>query len=228
MEDLKTKEEIEEEERQIVRDKISSCHVAYHKGYDIDISIKQNIFICYEQTSGTFFFGKKYNMKSPSYIFINENYLYILQGTSSNENFPDLRRIKSKYDLYKLYDYNIESKDKNFEFSFDFIIDEDVSERKIKKVLFPEKDGDAFEDELLETLGKLDSVYLETEGEKEDNENGKDNIEDVFDSKIMGPFSSNIKRNQDKKNIHNSDSLKESFDSKTSSRIMLGKNSIFE
>ena len=54
-------------------------------------------------------------------------------------------------------------------------------------MLFPEKDGDAFEDELLETLGKLDSVYLETVGEKEDNENGKDNIEDVFDSKIMGP-----------------------------------------
>lgn len=151
-----------EKERELFIDKISHCHCLYQKGYDIDIGIKNNIFKIYEQKSGKLFFGdKKYIFNKPSYAFIDEHFLYILNGVGNNKHKPDEKRIREKYDLFYLFDYENYKRDNNCEFIFEIIDGTSEVDRITIRFLVDGKDADRFKNELNNTLEKIDSIYLD-------------------------------------------------------------------
>lgn len=91
-------------------DKTSSCHIMFHSGADIDITTKK-IFECVEEVSNRSFllFKRKYKIKT--FIFIEEQYMYLLKDIIINKNNEKLRRISIRYDLNQLFDYKVLKQD---------------------------------------------------------------------------------------------------------------------
>ena len=147
------------------------------KGLDIDISTKKDLFFCYEKMQNkTFFTTKKYN-KVQSILFIDEHYLYILKNVSINKSNDNLRRISDKYDLNKLFDYTINLHNNDYEFCFDFLIEDNFLNQKKKYLLFEEKEAKMFENYLLNTLDKIDSIYVSENNEENDEEEKEEEVE---------------------------------------------------
>ena len=137
------------------------------------------------------------------------------------------------YDLNKLFDYTINKVDDNYEFSFDFLVEDNFLDRKKKNLLFEEKEADMFENGLLSTLEKIDSVYIshnnedneeEEEGNEEKNEEKKDDDEKNNQLNIN---KGKIQADKDKitkriflRNTYGIGERKESLDAKSSSRFI--------
>ena len=214
-------------------DKISFCHFIIHKGTDLDISNKK-IYLCNERIkSGSFFTSKKYN-NIQTILLIDEHYLYLLKNKTIAHNNPNLRRINEICDLNKLFDYTINKVDDYYEFSLDFLLEDNFLDRKKKNLLFEEKEADLFENGLIDTLEKIDTVYIdqnneqeqeEEEDENEDkNEDKKDDEKDKED-KIIKENKMQIDKEKNSKriflrNAYGIGERKESLDAKSSSRFI--------
>ena len=177
-------------------------------------------------------------------LFIEEHYLYFLKDIIINKNNENLRRINNKYDLNKLFDYKIDKKDKNSLITLDFLHDDNILERILKKIEFEEKEGENFEKYLVDTLQKIDSVFFDeifgdndeddNEGEEEEdekdegkNDGEKNEKEDKNENKNM-ENQEGINENKIKKKVFkriNFDEGKDSINSnlKSSSRFVLKK-----
>ena len=208
-------------------DKISHCHVIFQKGFDIDINTIK-YYTCNEKIS-KLFTKNKYN-KIQTLLFIDEHYLYFLKDTIINQNNPNQRRIYDKYDINNLFDYNINKKDNNkYEFILDFLLDQSFLDRKIRTLLFEEKEAEKFENDLLETLEKFESIFINSD-ENEDEE--EEEIENEEDTKKKDKEKIDEKENKEKekkerfnkkiflRNVYGTAERKESSDSKSSSRFL--------
>ena len=218
--------------------KTSFCHIIFHNGIDIDITRKK-VFECYEQSSNRKYLFFKTTTKIKTLLFIEEHYLYLLKDIAIDKTNDKLRRINSKYDLNKLFDYKIKKKDNNLLFTLDFLLDDNLFERNVKNLLFEEKEGDNFENYLIETLEKIDSVFLdeifgdneeeEEEDEKEGNKGGHNKEDNKNDEENKEDDNKEEKKeNKDLKKIFKRiefDDGKDSFNSnmKSSSRFVLKK-----
>lgn len=216
-------------------DKISFCHFILQKGTDVDITSKKDIFACFEKVKNkTFFSSEKYS-KIQTIILIDEHYLYLLKNISINKNNSNLRRIKEKFDLNKLFDYTIQKKYNNYEFALDFLIEENFLDRKMKYLLFEEKEAENFENYLLETLEKIDSIFInenneEDEEEEEEQEENGDKKEDIGNNNDNEDKKENENQINEKKvkgnkkifmkNVYGIGERKESSDAKSSSRFL--------
>ena len=158
-------------------DKISFCHMLYHNGIDIDISTKE-IFECYEYTNARNFLVFKKSSKIKTLLFFEEHYLYILKDIIINKDNVKLRRINNKIDLNKLFQYKIENKDNDYLFIFDFLKDETILERDLKKLLFKEKDAIKFEEYLLGFLEYIDAAFFDKIFENNNEENEENEVEE--------------------------------------------------
>ena len=212
-------------------DKTSFCHVIFHNGFDIDISTKK-IFECYEHINrrNLLLFKKSINLKS--FIFIEEQYLYILKDININKNNEHLRRINNKLDLNTLFDYKVQKEQDKYLFTFDFIQNNNLFERNMKHLLFEEKEGEKFEELLIDTLEKIEADFLDEifgqeeendeEEEEEDGEDSKKNEKDEKDKKDKNE--NKINENEDKDN--DEEEKKEKKDKKAIKKISLeGKDS---
>ena len=211
-------------------DKISHCHIIFQKGFDIDINTIQ--YLSCKEKINKLFTKNKYN-KIKTLLFIDEHYLYFLKDTIINKNNPNHRRIYDKYDLNNLFDYNINKKDNNkYEFILDFLLDQSFLDRKIKSLLFEEKEAEQFESDLLETLEKYESIFINND-EDEDNEEeeGKENEEDINKNDNEKKNEKEKKEKEKEKNerfnkkiflrnVYGIGERKESSDSKSSSRFL--------
>jgi len=215
--------------------KTSFCHIIFHNGIDIDITRKK-VFECYEQSSNRKYLFFKKTTKIKTLLFIEEHYLYLLKDIIIDKTNDKLRRINNKFDLNKLFDYKIKKKDNDLLFTLDFLLDDNLFERNEKNLLFEEKEGENFENYLIDTLEKIDSVFLdeifgddeeeEEEEEKEGKEGGEnkeDNKNDKEDDK-----KEEKKENKELKKMFKRiefDEGKDSFNSnmKSSSRFVLKK-----
>ena len=208
-------------------DKISFCHLILQKGLDVNINTKKNLFFCYEKVKNKTFFSSKKYKNVQSILFIDEHYLYILKNAVINKNNGNLRRISDIFDLNKLFDYTINQYKNDYEFCLDFLIEDNFLERKKKYLLFEEKEAEIFENYLLDSLEKIDSIYInenneeneEEEKEKEEENGGK--IEDK-NNKIN---EEEKKEDKNKKkiflrNTYGIGERKESYDAKSSSRFI--------
>ena len=219
--------------------KTSFCHVILHNGIDIDITRKK-VFECYEQNSNRNFLFFKKTTKIKTLLFIEEHYLYLLKDIIVDKTNDNLRRINNKYDLNKLFDYKITKKENNLLFTLDFLLDDNLFERNVKNLLFEEKEGENFENYMVEILEKIDSVFLdemfgddeeeEEEDEKEGNNEGdkkEDNKNEEEKEKDEDKKEEKIE-NKDLKKMFKRiefDEGKDSFNSnmKSSSRYVLKK-----
>ena len=216
--------------------KISFCHFILPKGIDIDITKKKDVFFCFEKIKNkTFFSAEKYS-KMQTIILFDEHYLYLLKNNNINKTNSNLRRIKEKFDLNKLFDYNIQKKSNKFEFALDFLIEQNFLDRKMKYLLFEEKEAENFENHLLETLEKIDSIFInegneeneEEEEEEEENDNKKEELknENANEEKKENEFKVNDKKEKGNnkkivlRNIYGFGERKESADAKSSSRFL--------
>ena len=122
-------------------------------------------------------------------LFMDEHYLYLLKDKSVNQNNPNLRRINEIFDLNKLFDYGISPKGNGYEFNLDFLLEDNFLDRKQKMFLMEEKEAEIFENDLLDTLENIDSIYIsenneqseEEEEEKEEEKDDKKNDEERKD-----------------------------------------------
>ena len=227
-------EENDDNENDKNNDKISFCHFIFHKGVDIDISTKK-LFSCYEQSnSKTFiiFNSKKYS-KTKTLLFFDEQYLYLLKDIEVNTQNKNLRRINDKYDLNKLFDYTTIKKENSYEFCLDFLVEENFLDRKIKNLLFEENEAELFENEMLEILEKIDSIYISENHNEEEEEEENDEEDEKEDDKKKEDESSNNDNNKGKdsnvekynkklflKNVYGIGEKKDNLDSKSSSRYL--------
>jgi len=215
-------------------DKISFCHFIFQKGIDIDIS-KMKIFTCQEKVNGGMFFtSKKYN-KIKTLLFIDEHYLYFLKDKIINKKNETIRRINDKYDLSKLFSYSTNIKENKIEYSLNFLVEDNFLDRKIKNLLFEEKEGEIFEHNLLETLDKIDTVFIyddneeeEEEGEEEEETEDKNDDKNNKNNKIeeKEKDEDNKEKNQKKiylRNMYGVGDGNNFMDSKSSSRFMFKK-----
>ena len=205
-------------------DKTSFCHVFFHNGFDIDISTKK-IFECYEHISkrNLLLFKKSTNIKS--FIFIEEQYLYILKDITINKNNDNIRRINNKLDLNTLFDYKVQKEEDKYLFTFDFIQNNNLFERNIKHLLFEEKEGEKFEELLIETLEKIEADFLdeifdheeENDEEEEEGDDEKKNEKDENDKKD----DNENKINEKDENKNKEEEKKEKKDKKSIKKISL-------
>ena len=140
--------------------KTSFCHIIFHNGIDIDITRKK-IFECYEQSSNRKYIFFKKATKIKTLLFIEEHYLYLLKDIIIDKTNDKLRRINNKYDINNLFDYKIKKKDNYLLFTLDFLLDDNLFERKEKNLLFEEKEGEIFENYLIDTLEKIEPLLLQ-------------------------------------------------------------------
>ena len=189
--------------------------------------------MCHEKIKKySFISSKKYN-NIQTILFIDEHYLYLLKNKNINNNNQNLRRINEIYDLNKLFNYTINKINDNYEFSLDFLVEENFLDRKKKNLLFEEKEADIFEDDLLTTLAKIDSVYIgltneqEEEEEEENEEKNEDKKNDEKDNEEIINKGNKIKIDKEKnsrkiffRNTYGIGERKESLDVKSSSRII--------
>ena len=181
---------------------------------DIDIGTKK-IYECYELTSNRNFLLFKKNIKIKTFIFIEEQYMYLLKDINVDKNNEKIRRISNRFDLNKLFDYKIQKKENNYLFTFEFLREDNLFERIKKNLLFEEKDGELFEEYLIEILEKIDATFLdeifeqnddcdeeeeeEDEKKEENNENGeiKNEIKEENDNNKKINFKKIILEGQD-------------------------------
>ena len=149
---------------------------------------------------------------------MDEHYLYLLKDKSVNKNNPNLRRINEIYDLNKLFDYGIVKKGNGYEFNLDFLLEDNFLDRKQKMFLMEEKEAEIFENDLLDTLENIDSIYIgeneqseEEEEEKEDQKDDKKNDEEGKDQTSNKIFL---------RNAYNFGDKKDNTDLKSSSRFI--------
>ena len=219
-EDKKVKIDLNDDD--ISNDKISFCHLILQKGLDVNINTKKNLFFCYENMKNKTFFSSKKYKNVQSILFIDEHYLYILKNAAINKNNGNLRRISDIFDLNKLFDYTINQYKNDYEFCLDFLIEDNFLDRKKKYILFEEKEAEIFENYLLDTLEKIDSIYInENNRENEEEEENGEKIEDK-NNKIN---EEEKKEDKNKKkiflrNTYGIGERKESYDAKSSSRFI--------
>ena len=190
-------------------DKTSFCHFIFHNGVDIDISRKK-IFECYDQANNKNFLLFKKSKKIKTLLFIEEHYLYFLKDIIINKNNENLRRINNKYDLNKLFDYKIDKKDKNSLITLDFLHDDNILERILKKIEFEEKEGENFEKYLVDTLQKIDSVFFDEifgDNDEDDNE-GEEEEDEKDEGKNDGEKNEKEDKNENK-NVENQEGKNE-------------------
>ena len=185
-------------------DKTSYSHIIFYNGVDIDINTKK-IIECYENVNKRNFllFTKKTNIKT--LLFIEEQYLYLLKDVVINKKNENLRRISNRFDLNKLFDYNVTKQDKNYLFTFDFIKNENLLDRNVKNLLFTQDDGERFEEMLIDTMEKYEVNFLEEifEDQAQEDEEEEDEKEEKDDSQEKD------KDNAEKKEDNQKDDNKE-------------------
>ena len=187
-------------------DKTSFCHLIFHNGFDIDISTKK-IFECYDHINrrNLLLFKKSTNIKS--FIFIEEQYMYILKDIIINKNNDYLRRINNKFDLNTLFDYNVQKEQDKYLFTFDFIQNNNLFERNTKHLLFEEKEGEKFEELLIETLEKIEADFIdEIFAQEEENDEEGDEDDEKKDEKEKKD-DNEIKINEKEKKVNKKISL---------------------
>ena len=183
--DKKDKEKDEEKaikviyknENDLNDDKTSSCHIIFHKGADVDINTKK-IYECYECTSNRNFLLFKKNVKIKTLIFIEEQYLYLLKDINVNKNNENIRRICNRFDLNRLFDYKIQKKENTYLFTFEFLKDDNLFDKNIKNLLFEEKEGELFEEYLVDVLEKIDATFLDEIFEQNDDDDEEEEEEE--------------------------------------------------
>ena len=194
-------------------DKTSYCHIIFHKGFDVDISTKKTIE-CYEHINSRnlLLFKKSTNIKS--FIFIEDQYMYLLKDIIINKDNDNLRRINKKLDLNTLFDYKVQKEEDKYLFTFDFIQNNNLFERNIKYLLFEEKEGEKFEELLIDTLEKIEADFLdeifdqEEENDEEEEEEKKDGDDENNEKENNG------KKDDNKNKINENDENKEKEEKK--------------
>ena len=207
-------------------DKTSSCHIIFHKGADIDITTKKK-YECHEYTSGRNFLLFKKNVKIKTLIFIEEQYLYLLRDSIVNKNNEKIRRICNRFDLNKLFDYKIQKKGNNYLFTFEFLKDDNLFDRIIKNVLFEEKDGELFEEYLIDVLEKIDATFLDEIFEQNGDEEEEEEEEDEKKDEKNGENEDEKNKNEikDDNNIKNGDNMEKDKKNNYKKIYLEGKDS---
>ncbi len=147
------------------------------KGVDIDIT-NFKCFTCKEQINSKILLFTKQYSKTNTLLFIDENFMYLSKDVIINKKNENIRRISEIYDLNQLFNYSVEKKKNGFEFALNFLLGKNFLDRQIKKLLFEEKEGEIFESFLLDTLDKIDSIYINEEEEEEEEEEDDDDIDE--------------------------------------------------
>ena len=193
------------------------------------------LFTCQEQVNGGMFFASKKYSKIKTLLFIDEHYLYFLKDKIINKKNEKIRRINDIYDLCKLFSYSINIIENKIELSLNFLVEDNFLDRKIKNILFEEKEAEAFEYNLLETLNTIDTVYINDENEQEEEEEeeeeeteDKNDDKKNKDNKIEGreKDKDSKEKNQKKIYLRNEYGIGDGnnlMDSKSSSRFMYKK-----
>ena len=197
-EEEKTIKVLYKNEDNINNDKTSYCHIIFHKGEDIDVSMKK-IFECYEEISNRNFLLFKKRVKIKTLLFFEEQYIYILRDKIVDNDNQKLRRISNILDLNKLFDYKVSKKENNYLFTLDFLKEDNLLERNLKNLLFDENVGEEFEDYLIKMLEKIDATFLDEIFEQnEENNEEDDEDEKKEDEKDKEKENSNEKENNEK------------------------------
>jgi hypothetical protein len=199
-EEEKTIKVLYKNEDNINNDKTSYCHIIFHKGEDIDVSMKK-IFECYEEISNRNFLLFKKRVKIKTLLFFEEQYIYILRDKIVDNDNQKLRRISNILDLNKLFDYKVSKKENNYLFTLDFLKEDNLLERNLKNLLFDENVGEEFEDYLIKMLEKIDATFLDEIFEQ--------NEEDDEDEKDKEKENSNEKENNEKNENEDKDNEKD-------------------
>ena len=136
--------------------------------------------------------------------------MYLLKDITINKNNEKIRRISNRFDLNKLFDYKIKAKDNNLLFTFEFLKEENLFERTTKNLLFEDKDGELFEEYLIEILEKIDATFLDEifeknddEEEEEDEKEGKIGEEENKEEKDKNEIKDNINIDNENENDNN-------------------------
>ena len=82
-------------------------------------------------------------MKIPYFIFLDENFYYMVKDKQVNENNENIRRVGNKYDLTKISNFQTRKINDDYEFAFEFMY-EDYFDRIYKLLYFEPKDGELF------------------------------------------------------------------------------------
>ena len=104
-------------------------------------------------------------------------------------------------------------KENNYLFTFEFLKDDNLFDRVIKNLLFEEKDGELFEEYLIDVLEKIDATFLdeifEQNGDDEEEEEEEDEKNDEKNGGNEDEKNKNeIKDDNNIKNGNNMDNYK--------------------